>query len=91
MIPIAQGVAIGFQRDQGVLGADRIAGVDPQLNDIGVFEIADVGDIYFGRHDHTVVGSGFSGSTPYLLITSLTFEGGTALMSDSAFMAATAT
>lgn len=52
---------------------------------------AEAGDSYFGRYGQTAVGVGFSGSMPYLPIASLTLDGGTASMSESAFMAATAT
>ena len=46
------GGLVGFQRDQRILGPDRIARLDQHLDDRHVFEIANIGDLDFNQIGH---------------------------------------
>src|SRR5208282_4298009 len=85
---------VRFERDQRVFQLHVVAGFNENLDYRHVFVITNVGDFDLDHVAHllqTVAGFGFSGSIPYFLIASLTFDAGTAFWSASAFSAATAT
>jgi uncharacterized protein (DUF2461 family) len=45
---------VRFQRDQRILGLDRVAGLDQHFDDRHVLEVADVGNLHFDDVTHWV-------------------------------------
>ena len=87
---------VGLDLDQRILGFDRVPGLDENLDDRHVLEIADCGDLDFERAHrslprHTVHGAGRSAATPYFWMASATFAAGRTPSSANALSAAIVT